>query len=498
MKEERVRKILNNIQSIRESNLSVKKYFETKFVPFSRVQYYNYSKILNKYGEEGLRDKRENGNSTKLTQNIKDHIRITVKNDPYISTKELICKIQEEFDKDISKSSLNDFRKSRGLTRKRPEKITEYKTQRSGAGEIITGLAFYSGIIDLFTKTIMERLDEVRQSETFLKRKKKKDHPRLRVDGKFTREYNQLKAVRENRFKSIDEKIPKKNYASMNIFRMSEKVISRYNLALLCLPLVTSNGKSSKVNSVRGNDLTFLCGYNYKDAALDKFLRELKYLKVSEKLVMETARFWSRFWQERYEGDNFFVCYYIDGNTKALWSSGRHYKRKVTMLGRVMNCLENVFIHDGRGHPIYFQTFHGHADLGKHALRMITELMKHLEDNSGQIAVNRILVIDGAGNSVKTMRGFDGSDEYFITILDKNQVKERRFKHRGKGKRYKYGKATLFDCRIELEDSSEKGYIHESRAVIVNWDNGRQSVLLTDIPCELLDASEITRRYFDR
>ena len=279
---------------------------------------------------------------------------------------------------------------------------------------------------------------------------------------------------------------------------MSEKVISRYNLVLLCLPLVTSNGKSSKINSVRGNDLTFLCGYNYKDAALDKFLRELKYLKVSEKLVTETARFWGRFWQERYEGDSLFVCYYIDGNTKALWSSGRHYKGKVTMLGRVMNCLENVFIHGGRGHPIYFQTFHGHADLGKHALGMITKLMKHLENNSGQIAVNRILVIDGAGNSVKTMRGFDGSDEYFITILDKNQVKERRFKDRGKGKIYKYGKATLFDCRIELEDSSEKDYIHESRAVIVNWDNGRQSVLLTDIPCELLDASEITRRYFDR
>jgi len=344
MKKERVQKILINIQSIRESNLSVKKYFETNSVPFSRVQYYNYCKILNKYDEEGLRDKREDGNSTKLTQSIKDYIRITAKNDQYISTKELKCKIQEEFKTDISKSSLNAFRKSKGLTRKRPEKTTEYKKQHSGGGEIITGLAFFSGIIDLFTKTIMERLNEVRQSETFLKRKKKKDHPRFRVDGKFTREYNQLKTVREHRFKSIDEKIPKKNFASMNIFRMSEEVTSRYNLALLCLPLVTSNGKSSKVNSVRGNDLTFLCGYNYKDAALDKFLRELKYLKVSEKLVTETAKFWGRFWQERYEGDNLFVCYYIDGNTKALWSSGRHYKGKVTMLGRVMNCLENVFI----------------------------------------------------------------------------------------------------------------------------------------------------------
>ncbi len=174
MKEQRVQKILNNIQSIRESNLSVKKYFETNFVPFSRVQYYNYCKILNKYGEEGLRDKREDGNSTKLTQSIKDNIRITVKNDPYISTKEIIGKIQKEFNTNISKSSLNDFCKSKGLTKKRPEKITEYTTQRSGGGEIITGFAFFSGIIDLFTKTIMARVNEVRQSETFLKRKRRK------------------------------------------------------------------------------------------------------------------------------------------------------------------------------------------------------------------------------------------------------------------------------------------------------------------------------------
>jgi transposase len=496
MGNERVQDILNTIKRIKESNLSVNKYFETKKVPFSRVQYYNYRKIIKKHGEEGLRDKREDGNYKKLTQSIKDYIIIITKNDPIISTMDLRSRIQEEYKITISKSSLNDFRKSKELTRKIPDKIEEYKPRRSGGGEIITGLAFFSGIIKLFTEIIMERVNEVRQSETFLKNKnKRKDHPGFRLKGRFTKEYNQLKTVRENRFKSIDEKIPKKNYASMNIFQMSEKVMSRYNLALLCLPLVTSNGRSSRINRVRGNDLSFLCGYNYKDAALDKYLQELKYLKVSEKLVAETAKFWMRFWHDQDEGEAFFVCYYIDGNTKALWSAKRHYKGKVTMIGRVMNCLENVFIHDGKGHPLYFQTFHGHADLGKHALRMITELTKHIDDN---FSVKRILVMDGAGNSVKTMRGFHDSDEYFITILDKNQVKERRFKHTGKGKKYKYGKAILFDSQIELKDSSEIDYIYESRAVIVKWDNGRQSVLLTDIPCELLDASEITKRYFDR
>ncbi len=47
-------------------------------------------------------------------------------------------------------------------------------------------------------------------------------------------------------------------------------------------------------------------------------------------------------------------------------------------------------------------------------------------------------------------------------------------------------------------DSTETGYIYEARAVIVKWDNCRESVLATNISAELLDASEITKRYFDR
>ncbi len=47
---------------------------------------------------------------------------------------------------------------------------------------------------------------------------------------------------------------------------------------------------------------------------------------------------------------------------------------KVTIQGRVMNCLEQVIIHDGYGHPIYFRTFSGNADLQKHALQSMENL----------------------------------------------------------------------------------------------------------------------------
>jgi hypothetical protein len=495
---ERVQEILNTIQKIKEYKLSVTDYFKQNEVPFSRAQYYNYCKTLQKYGEEGLKDKRIDGNNTKLSQRIKDYIVTIVDENPNLSSTQLQTKIFDQFNATISKTSLNSFRASESLKRITIN-VPEYQHQKSGGGEIFTFLAFYTNIIDIITKTITQRIDKIRQTESITQTKTfEPDHPEVRDHGKFTREYNQQEDVRCNRFKSIDEKIPLKNLLSMNIFLKSEKTISRYNLALLCLPLVTSNGKSSRVNRAKGNDLKFLSGYNYKDAALDRYLRELKYLKISDQLIIETAKFWMDFWRDEQKEETYFVCYYIDGNTKPLWSSNRCYKGKATMLGRVMNCLENVFIHDGKGHPLYFQTFQGHADLGKHALNMATKLTQMLDNPSAHIQVNRIIVFDAGGNGVKTLRGFNDSDEYYITILDDNQTKDRKFKHLRLETRYKYGNADLVDCQIELVDSFEKSYIYESRAVIVNWDNDRKAVIVTDIPRELLDESEVVKKYFDR
>jgi hypothetical protein len=490
--------ILKIIRNIQESKQPVKKYFENNFVPFSRSQYYIYCKTLQKYGEEGLYDHREEGNNTKFTQRIKDFVVSTVKENQSISSSNLKDKIASVFGINLSESSINIFRSSESLTRI-PINKPDYQHQKSGGGEILTFLAFYTKIIDIITKTITQRLDEINKSVVVKNFNIfKPDHSELRNHGQFTREYNQQEDVRNNRFKSIDEKIPLKNLSEMNIFQKSNKILSRYNLALLCLPLVTSNGKSSRVNRVKGNDLEFLSGYNYKDAALDKYLRELKYLKISDRLIFETAKFWINFWKNETNEETCFVCYYIDGNTKPLWSSNSCYKGKVTMLGRVMNCLENVFIHDGKGHPIYFQTFQGHADIGKHALNMVHQLTSMLDDPSAHIQVNRIIVFDAGGNGVKTLRGFNDSDEYYITILDENQTKERKFKHKQLETQYKYGNARLIDCQIELKDSDEKDYIYESRAVIVNWDNGRKAVIITDVPRELLDENEVVKKYFDR
>jgi transposase len=280
--ENREEVILSEIQKIQESKQTVRDYFENNYVPFSREQYYRYCRIIKKQGEDGLKDKRINGNRTKLIETIKDYIIYTVSENKSMASSQLQKNILSQFDVNISESSLNTFRASVSLTRI-PETKETIQYQKSGGGEILTSLAFSTKIIDIFTNTIMERMNEVRQSTLFEQnRTNEEDHPNLRFHGKFTKDYNREQDVRENRFKSIDEKIQKKKFSAMDIFGKSEESISRYNLALLCLPLVTSNGKSSRVNRPKGNDLEFLCGYNYKDASLDRYLRDLKYLKVSE------------------------------------------------------------------------------------------------------------------------------------------------------------------------------------------------------------------------
>jgi len=166
-----------------------------------------------------------------------------------------------------------------------------------------------------------------------------------------------------------------------------------------------------------------------------------------------------------------------------------------------MNCLEQVFIHDGQGHPIYFQTFNGHVDLGKNALRMMDRISEYLDETSAldnRFTVNRILIMDGAGNGVKTLRELSDSDYYFITILDSNQFNDRKIKSVSQEKRYDYGDAWLVDCTIELKDSNDKGYIFETRAVQVHWDNGRMSVLVTSLPEGLFSIDNVVKSYFDR
>jgi hypothetical protein len=110
-----------------------------------------------------------------------------------------------------------------------------------------------------------------------------------------------------------------------------------------------------------------------------------------------------------------------------------------------------------------------------------------------------VLVMDGASNSVKTLRAFASQQKYhYITPLDNNQWNERKVNSIWPPTRYSYGKATLREVVIELEDSQEKGYLIRTRAIKIDWDNGKVTVLITSLPVEIVDSSEVVRSYFNR
>src|SRR5438876_9516230 len=95
-------------------------------------------------------------------------------------------------------------------------------------------------------------------------------------------------------------------------------------------------------NACPSGALAMLCEFNYQRHALDKFARGLKYLGRAEDLLRDQVGFWQAHWRKLGESSELpFLCYYVDGNTKALWSQKRVKQNKVLQIGRA-SCRERV------------------------------------------------------------------------------------------------------------------------------------------------------------
>ena len=503
-KAKRQKEILELFESVEMSELTVKDYFASHKTPISLPQYYRINRRYDKYGVAGIEDQRQSGNARKLDPQHVKLLRVTLNYNRHLTSELLKQELYNKWDISLDKSRIDQFRRQFNLTRIKPKIVTPEIAQFIGI-EVFSALANHVGILESWKKTIQQRLDQVKETELYRDRGSRSTGDHIyarRRNGTFSPRYNRLSKIRKMKFASITDKVKDKDFSRLSLYKATQDVIDRKNLALLLLPLATNNGASRSLDKPLGNALSYACGFNYKNATIDKYLRELKYLQVSTELIECNARFWSKFWKQYDSADYKVACYYIDGNVKPLWSSKHCRKGKVSMLGRVMNCLEQVVIHDSYGHPLFFRTFCGNADLKNYALQSMEKLDELLND--GQMGrpkksrCSRALIIDGAGNSVQTLRAFSNSDYHYITILDTNQIQERKFKCLSSPECYRYGKASLNDCRIELLDSKEPGYIFESRAVRVHWGNGKECCLVSSIPQKVFDASEVVKAYFDR
>jgi len=444
----RTRDIIFWLRKIEKSKLSITKFFEKHSVPFSRSQYYLYDRRFRESGESGLRDKRNGGGNRKLTFENEAFIAGCVESNPDVSPQWIQQALDKRFGVPLSPSgvtrvlqrlNLDGKKRSRG----RPKKhVLTVQHNSCGGFELIVALAYHLGWPQMTAAAIKDTIESIKGTKAFRSSESNFDKEGRDKFGRFTTEYNQREDVRRNRFGSISKKRQKKNWKSMNVIRDDLKTIERKSLATLSLPVITMNGSIRTVNSALGQELKHLAGFDYKQSSLTKYLNELKYLGASAGLLERIVTFWSKCWGPEMEHLSHlsFLCYYIDGNTKAVWSSKRVKQNKVTMLGRVMGCLEHVFIHDSFGHPVYFETYSGHGPCGEHTLGMFDKIEWAIEDVEGsRTSVRRVLVMDGASNSVKTLRAFASQPKYhYITPLDDNQWKERKINSVGRPTRYRY------------------------------------------------------------
>ena len=494
--------IVSWLKRIQSSELSVSQFFSKYTVPFSRSQYFIYKKKFAENGIDGLFDQRRNGGNRKMGQKEEAFLQGYVAKGGSIIISELQKILREELNCEVSHETLkrkldqiapNRLQSKRG----RPiSKSPEIMSNPLGGFELLVAIAYHLEWPQGTTDAITSAIDSLKDVNQNCQKLDLEGRNRL---GQFTSSYNQRLDVRQNRFASVSEKRQFKNWASLGISHATANTISKKNLAILSLPIVTGNGRVRTVNLAQGQTLGHFCGFNYTQGTINKFLSELKYLGVSSFLLAELPEFWRTLWGNTVPGEH-LLCYYIDGNTKALWSSERVKQNKVTMLGRVMGCLEQVFVYDGLGNPIYFETYSGHAPFGEYVLSLFEKLEITINKVPGSnTQVLRALIMDSASNSVKTLRAFAAQDKYhFITPVDKNQCQPRRERSRSYPVRYRYGEATLRDLEIELEDSTEKGYLISVRAVKIDWDNGKSTVLVTSIPKKKVDAHEIVSSYFNR
>jgi transposase len=493
--------IASILERISNSGMSIDEYLERQEVPLSRPQYFRYKARYEAEGLDGLIDRRSRGNHRKLTSDAEGFIRGAHQANPRLSLQDICDSLKTTLSIRVDRSTVSRFLSGVGEQIQWPRPIEpESITTPCGGFEIIGALAIHLGWVKHTAEVIQQEIECFRNSDAFRQERVRRDRKGRNSQGQFTGEYNRRADIRLKRFASVEEKRQHRNYSRTSLFQTGDLILERKCLGILALPLITLNGTTRSVNTPLGNALEHFCGYNYQHGTLDKFLRELKYLGISDRLLRDQVSFWQAHWAkcEKNLPQLPVLCYYVDGNTKALWSEKRVKKNKVTMLGRVMGCLEQVFVHDGFGHPVYVETYAGKAPAGEYVLDMFKKIEDALEGPGPPLLVTRVIVMDAASNGVATLRAFAKQDRYhYITALDDNQWNPSKVREQGRPKRYYYGEATLRECLVELEDSREKGYL-VVRAVRIDWDHGKTTVLITSLPKETVGASLLVKAYFDR
>jgi len=121
-KDARASKILQIMEEVENSPLTINQYFKEINPPFGRAQYYLYKKALREKGEAGLHDQRSKGNNLKFTNEMKKFAKGLIVYNRSMTSAEVQNAVKNEFGVIISNTVIKNFRRENDLNWIHPKK----------------------------------------------------------------------------------------------------------------------------------------------------------------------------------------------------------------------------------------------------------------------------------------------------------------------------------------------------------------------------------------
>lgn len=461
-------------------------------------------------GVEGLIVLRLGGATRSLRPEVRQVVCALRRADHQMPARRIAEVVKEQFDIAVHESSINKVLKAEGLDRPpgpvgRREPVTE-ELQFAGA-------AFFQiaeqelGCSAGLTEKIVELAREAPEPEPDAELRD--EQAGREEQGRFGPGYNQARAKGEAKlgpaFRSVEELRQETDLRKRKLVKESPETVQRKVQAVLALPLLTEAGRTTQLNDYRGgHGIAEFCGVRYTGDTIDRFLRDGKYLGLATPLSEHFAHFWVD--HEPRAADNSAPAgagVFLDGVTKAMWTRFFTRAGKVSSTGRVMPCLEQIFIHTGTGTPLFWLPFSGTANLAAQTMPLIQKLEAIVgEDWCAQ----RLFVIDSGGSAVWLFKDFDDvkndgkKKRLFITMMRENQVPDlSKVTDLTPWQPYRNGDEIAEGWALLNDSHDDKAPPYRIRVVVIRRRRkGTLTILGTNAPVKEYEAVVVADTYFER
>lgn len=444
---------------------------------------------------------------TKVTPEARAIICALREVDPQIAVERIAQAVEQRAGVQLSTSVIKRVLFSEGLNRPRGGGVKQPADHTEQVEDVIFGGAEFLTIMDEATgysremaEVITSAASEIAATSPGPEHLTAEPEGVRDAQGRFLAAYNEANCKGEATlgpaFRSVEEKRKECDLGARRLVKEKQATIQRKCQALTVLPYLTDNGKTVQVDDYRAHwGLAEFCGERYSGETLERFLRDAKYLGLSQTLLDFHLDFWCRQEASHKPDETLSAMFlYVDASNKPLWTQMFTKAGKVSGNGRVMPCLEQVLVHTGTGTPIYWQTNSGHVSLVKQALPIIEAVERKV--GTGWQA-DRIVVIDGEGCAVGLMKALKNDNRDFITLVKPSRVPPLgEVRQLSAFEPYRTGDE-IADGFISLRVKTGEHY--DVRAVLVRRVRaGQLTVLATSVARDDMTPTEIANGYFSR